>query len=105
VPESPRFREAGIPEINDLWIHEKNRGQGLGTMLIKHLEELARRENYPAIGIGVGLYADYGPAQRLYSHLGYTPDGHGITYKGAVVTPGELYPVDDEHILWSMKIL
>ena len=32
------------------------------------------------VGIGVGLYPDYGSAQRLYIKRGYLPDGHGATY-------------------------
>jgi hypothetical protein len=43
--------------------------------LIKWLENLASQEGYNEIGIGVGLYRDYGPAQQLYFQLGYIPDG------------------------------
>lgn len=32
------------------------------------------------IGIGVGLYRDYGSAQRLYVKRGYTPDGKVIKW-------------------------
>ncbi|HEY4831291.1 MAG TPA: GNAT family N-acetyltransferase, partial [Waddliaceae bacterium] len=49
-----------IPEINDLWIYEEYRGKGAGSRLIGWLEELARRKGYKQIGIGVGLYSDYG---------------------------------------------
>jgi GNAT superfamily N-acetyltransferase len=94
-----------IPEINDVWIHQAYRQQRLGTLLIKWLEELARHKGYKEVGIGVGLYADYGPAQRLYFQLGYRPDGKGLTYQYQTPTPGQAYPLDDELILWLKKTL
>ncbi|MBK8539116.1 MAG: GNAT family N-acetyltransferase [Ardenticatenia bacterium] len=36
------FREAGIPEINDLWVRREHRGLGLGRRIIAHIEGLAR---------------------------------------------------------------
>lgn len=103
--ENPRFERQGIPDINAIWIHEHHRRQGLGSALIEWIEELARQEGYPHIGIGVGLYADYGPAQKLYIKLGFVPNGNGITYKGQTTTPGETYPLDDELLLWLVKPL
>ena len=38
--EYPLF--ADVPEINDVWIHEKHRGVGLGTALIQWFEALAK---------------------------------------------------------------
>lgn len=105
VGENPYFRSQDIPEINALWIGECYRRQGLARQLIAHLEELARKEGYRTVGLGVGLYKDYGPAQQLYFKLGYCPDGNGITYKGELVIPGSAYPVDDELILWMTKPL
>lgn len=35
-----------------------------GKKLIEHIEAMARHEGYKTIGIGVGLYKDYGPAQN-----------------------------------------
>ncbi len=99
------FAKKNIPEINDVWIDENHRNQGLGTTLIKWIEDLARQEGYNEIGIGVGLYKDYGPAQRLYFQLGYIPDGSGITYKGQSTVPGQSYPLDDDLILWLTKTL
>lgn len=103
--EYPFFLSSNIPEINAIWIDEDHRRKGLGTALIKWLEELASRENYNQIGIGVGLYRDYGPAQQLYFQLGYIPDGNGITYKGQSTIPGQPYSLDDDLILWLIKTL
>ena len=97
----PHF--AGIPEIHDVWIFEKHRRLGYGRALITWLEEVAREMGYNEIGIGVGLYADYGAAQRLYAQLSFLPDGHGVTYGYQPTVPGKSYPVDDELILWLKK--
>jgi chloramphenicol 3-O phosphotransferase len=103
--ESPFFSNKNIPEINAIWIDENHRRQGLGKALIKWIEHLASQEGYDQIGIGVGLYQDYGPAQKLYFQLGYLPDGNGITYKGQSTIPGQTYPLDDDLILWLEKPL
>lgn len=103
--EYPFFKEKHIPEINAVWIGDDHREQGLGTRLLKHLEKMAIDEGYTTIGIGVGLYRDYGPAQRMSAKLGYVPDGNGLTYKCTTVVPGETYPVDDDLILWLTKKL
>lgn len=99
------FKEAAIPEINDVWISENFRKKGFGKQLILHIENEARKRGYREIGLGVGLYADYGIAQKLYFKLGYKPNGKGITYKTISVVPGEKYPVDDDLILWLTKNL
>lgn len=99
------FRDKKIPEIQDLWIDEAHRNAGFGTMLIKHVESFAKEKGYNQIGLGVGLYKDYGAAQQLYPKLGYVPDGFGVTYKTKFVKPGESYPIDDDLILWLTKTL
>ena len=104
-PESPFFAQRNIPEINAIWIDEDHRRKGLGTALIQWLENLASHEAYNEIGIGVGLYRDYGPAQKLYFQLSYIPDGNGITYKGQPTVAGQTYPLDDDLLLWLSKAL
>lgn len=103
--ECPFFTQRNIPEINAVWIDEDHRRKGLGTALIKWFETLASQEGYNEIGIGVGLYRDYGPAQQLYFHLGYLPEGNGITYKGQPTIAGQSYPLDDDLLLWLVKPL
>jgi GrpB-like predicted nucleotidyltransferase (UPF0157 family)/GNAT superfamily N-acetyltransferase len=105
VSEYPNFKNAGIPEVNDVWITKDFRNKGFGKLLIQHLEKSARIKGHQQIGIGVGLYADYGIAQKLYFQLGYAPDGYGVTYNYQPTVPGETYPLDDELILWMTKNL
>ena len=101
----PDFKNNGIPEINDVWISAEHRGKGFGKKLVQYLEKMAHQENHSQIGIGVGLYNDYGRAQKLYVHLGYVPDGQGVTYKGEPIVPGDSYPVDDDLLIWLKKDL
>lgn len=99
------FARAGIPEIHDVAVAHEFRGQGVATHLISEFERLAGARGCVAIGLGVGLYGDYGAAQRLYARLGYLPDGLGVTYRNRQVSPGALVPVDDDLVLWMNKVL
>src|SRR5262249_37165395 len=90
------FREAGIPEINNLAVAAAVRRRGVATALIQHFERLARAASRTMIGLGVGLYPDYGPAQRLYVSMGYRPDGRGLTYAYRRLAPGESARLDDD---------
>lgn len=101
----PLFSEAGIPEINNLVVAQAARGSGIATAMIGRFEQLAAAKGKPVIGLGVGLYADYGAAQRLYVRLGYLPDGRGITYREKPVVPDQSVRVDDDLILWLTKSL
>lgn len=64
--EYPIFRDKKISEINDVWVYDQYRKKGFGTLLIKHFEKLAQEDRCTQIVIGVGLYQDYGAAQKLY---------------------------------------
>ncbi len=79
-------------------------GQGTGSILLETAEDAAFKK-YPIVGIGIGLYAGYGNAQKLYIKRGYVPDGNGITYNYQPVKPGTNALVDDDLILWLTKIL
>jgi GNAT superfamily N-acetyltransferase len=103
-PHYPYYRENGIPEIQDLNVLPTDRRKGIATLLVQTAEDLIR-ERSPVAGIGVGLYAEYGAAQRMYVHRGYVPDGKGVTYQDAYVTPGASVPVDDDLVLFFVKQL
>lgn len=98
------FKEQNIPEVVDLNVLPEFRGQGIGAALLSTAEAKAS-ERAQSVGLGVGLYADYGSAQRLYSKRGYIPDGKGITYNYTYVKPGSNVCVDDDLILWLVKNL
>ncbi len=99
------FQKNNTPEINDLIVADDKQGRGFGTALINEFEMIARDLKYKTIGLGFGLYKDYGKAQKLYIKMGYIPDGNGITFHNKPVTPGDSYPVDDDLLLWLIKSL
>jgi len=101
----PPFRELGIPEIQDLVVAEPYRRQGIGGRLIAALEQRARTRGCLQVGLGVGLYPDYGSAQSLYVRLGYIPDGRGITCKYLPASGGSHFRLDDDLLLWLVKSL
>ena len=96
------FKDEGIPEIQDFNVLPKFRNKGIGSTLLDQAESLVS-ERSDVVGIGVGLYADYGSAQRLYVKRGYVPDGRGITCEGEPVKPGDEVRVDDALVLHFTK--
>jgi GNAT superfamily N-acetyltransferase len=96
------FAEKRIPEITDLRVLPDFRRRGIATALVNEAEKRIF-EWYPVVGIGVGMYPDYGPAQRMYTLRGYVPDGLGLAYKGKNVRPGQEIIVDDDLILYMIK--
>ena len=103
-PDYPHFRRQNIPEIKDLYVRPDYRQQGIATRLLDEAEKHIQVRS-DQVGIGFGLYADYGAAQRLYVKRGYIPDGHGISYNHKPVQPGEEMPVDDDLVLYLVKQL
>ncbi len=101
----PQFSLQGIPEINDLNVLPEFRRRGIASKLLELAENEAKKRGFKQIGLGVGLYSDYGPAQRLYVKRGYVPDGHGITTKNKQLGYGDTTIVDDDLVLWFVKML
>lgn len=102
--EYPPFAEAGIPEIQDFNVLPAVQRRGIGTRLMDEAERLVA-ERSPVVGIGVGMTADYGPAQRMYVLRGYVPDGRGLTSDNRFLRFGDQVTVDDGLNLQFTKIL
>ncbi|NNE99891.1 MAG: GNAT family N-acetyltransferase [Pyrinomonadaceae bacterium] len=98
------FRQANIPEIVDLNVLEKFQNRGIGSQLIKKAEELVA-ERAKTVGIAVGLFSDYGKAQRLYVKRGYIPDGLGISQDNRFIRRRETIRIDDDLALYFTKTL
>jgi GNAT superfamily N-acetyltransferase len=100
----PSFRNAGIPEIVDSNVLPPFRRHGVATAIMDEAElQIAERSS--VVGIGVGLYADYGPAQRMYVRRGYVPDANGSTWLNRPILGGQTVIADDDLILWLTKQL
>jgi GNAT superfamily N-acetyltransferase len=99
---SPYF--GTIPEISDFNVLPSYRKRGIGSALMDAAEAKVA-ERSPVVGIGVGLYPDYGQAQRMYVRRGYLPDGRGLIYDGRQVPPMETIRNDDSATLMFTKDL
>lgn len=100
----PSFQASGIPEINDLNVLMRYQRQGIGTRLMDEAEAVIR-ERTDTVGIGVGIFSDYGKAQILYAHRGYIPDGKGIYKHDRYLKYGDEIVIDDDVILYLTKKL
>jgi ribosomal protein S18 acetylase RimI-like enzyme len=101
----PAFNKKEIPEIVDLNVLPQYQNRGIGTQLIQACEAMAIERSKETIGIGVGMTADYGNAQRLYVCLGYIPDGNGLHYKNKQLQHSNVVTVDDDLVLYFTKKL
>ncbi|MBX3012262.1 MAG: GNAT family N-acetyltransferase [Caldilineaceae bacterium] len=100
----PSFQAADIPEVVDFNVLPLYRRRKVGTRLMDEAE-LRIGQRSDVVGIGVGLYPDYGAAQRMYVLRGYIPEGNGIWYDERQVAPGETVCVDDSLALYFTKRL
>lgn len=98
------FQAKQIPEIQDFNVLPQYRRRGVGTRLMNKAEQIVATRS-SAVGIGVGMTADYGAAQRLYVLRGYVPDGEGLFWKNGPVKYGDQIVVDDDLILYFIKKL
>lgn len=104
VSHHPPFCAERIPEVVDFNVLPHYRRQKIGTRL---MDEAERRigERSAIAGIGVGLYPDYGAAQRMYVLRGYIPTGSGLWYDAHQVQYGESPCLDDSLALFFTKQL
>jgi GNAT superfamily N-acetyltransferase len=103
-PSYPPFRDAQIPEIQDLNVLPQVRRRGVASRLLDEAESrIAARSN--VVGIGFGLTANYGAAQRLYVLRGYVPDARGIMSRERPVGYLSHVQADDDLVLYLTKRL
>ena len=67
-------------------------------------EALAKKTS-DTVTLGVGLYTDYGAAQRMYIKRGYIPDGSGVWYRNENCPPYAEIRNDDDLVLYLSKKL
>lgn len=95
---------SAFPEIQDLNVLPQFRRRGIASALVDKAEALIATRS-SMVGIGVGMYPDYGPAQRMYVKRGYVPDGRGLTWRDRTVAPMDQVIVDDDLVLFFSKEL
>jgi GNAT superfamily N-acetyltransferase len=99
------FRSRGIPLVHPIAVAEPYRRQGVATLLMDAAEQLARDRGISTLGITVGLFDQYGPAQRMYGQRGYIADGRGACQDQQPLCKGTHVTVDDDLIIWLTKDL
>jgi len=57
------------------------------------------------LGITVGLFDEYGPAQRMYARRGYIPDGRGACQGQRPLSEGTQVRLDHDVIIWLTEEL
>jgi len=97
------FRSRDIPLIHQIAVAGPFRRRGVATLLMDATEQLARDRGVTTLGITVGLFDEYGPAQRLYGRRGYIPDGRGACQGQRPLRKGVLVTTDDDLIIWLTK--
>lgn len=98
------FTQNNIPEIMDLNVLPQYRGLRIGSKLLLAAENKGFLFS-KKVGLGVGLYADYGIAMQMYFRYGYCPDGKGVTYQYAYCKAGDYVQLDDDLNIWLLKEL
>jgi len=106
IPNAPNgaFANKGLPEIKDFNVLPTHRRHGIGNLLMEHIEAIAKTKS-KYITLGVGLYSDYGAAQRMYVKRGYIPDGSGLWHGNKNLAPYENCVNDDALNLFFIKEL
>jgi GNAT superfamily N-acetyltransferase len=99
------FRDRGIPLVHQVAVAGPFRREGVATLLMDGAEQLARSRGIATLGITVGLFDEYGPAQRLYGQRGYIPDGRGACRGQRPLSKGMQVTIDDDLIMWLTKEL
>ena len=99
------FRRRGIPLVHQIAVARPFRRRGVATLLMDAAEQLARDRGTATLGITVGLFDEYGPAQRLYGQRGYIPDGRGACQGQGPLRRGMQVTIDDDLIIWLTKDL
>ena len=99
------FRSRGIPLVHQIIVAEPFRRRGVSTALMDAAEQLARDRGVATLGITVGLFDEYGPAQRLYARRGYVPDGRGACQGQRPLSEGVRVTMNHDLIMWLTKDL
>jgi GNAT superfamily N-acetyltransferase len=99
------FRSRGIPLVHQIVVGEPWRRCGVATLLMDAAERLARDRGIATLGITVGLFDEYGPAQRMYGQRGYVPDGRGACQGQRPLSKSMQVSMDHDLIIWLTKDL
>lgn len=99
------FRSRGIPLVHQISVSGPWRRRGVATLLMDAAEQRALDRGITTLGITVGLFDEYGPAQRMYGQRGYIPDGRGACQGQRPLSEGMQVRIGHDVIIWLTKEL
>jgi GNAT superfamily N-acetyltransferase len=73
APPGSALRVPGAPELQDVWVTESRRREGIASAITRVAEREAAARGHDRLVIGHSI--DNEGARRLYEHLGYTDAG------------------------------
>ena len=92
-PEHEEYSESaereGCAEVRDVEVVEDARRRGIGTAMIRCLEDATRDRGMKRIGMSVAIGAGAGPGELVYRKLGY------VRVHGPFISSTDLH--DDDH--------
>jgi GNAT superfamily N-acetyltransferase len=93
----------GVPEVQDVFVPEGHRRQGIGSELTRAAERLAAARGYERISLSFGIAND--GARRLYERLDYRrADLEPQRVQGTILIRGKPVEVDDTLIYLVKEI-
>lgn len=104
-PKYAFYGRFDIPEIQNLNVLPDHRRIGCARAMITAAENMAVAAGKTDIGISFPLDPRFGAAQRLYTRLGYHPDGLGPSYDRRTLANGENVSIDENFCLMLVKEL
>ena len=86
--------ELGVPEIQDVFVAEPRRRQGIARALTTACEELARSRGHDRISLAHGIHDE--AARTLYDGAGFVDAGRApVRVKGTIMVREKPLEVDD----------
>lgn len=66
-------------ELQRLYVHSGHHGRGIGSSLMRKIDEMARTQGFR--GIWIGVWEEHVNAHRLYQRMGFEKAGEGKEFR------------------------
>jgi GNAT superfamily N-acetyltransferase len=93
----------GVPEVQDVFVLDERRREGIGSLLTRAAEDEARARGHDRVSLGVSV--DKPEVRRLYESLGYADAGiEPVRVLGTIQLRGAPFAVDDTLFYMSKNL-